>query len=489
MRVLFAASECYPLVKTGGLADVVGSLPPVLERSGCDVRILLPGYPDVMASVTGAVPVRAFKSFFGGSACILSAKTGALSLLILDAPHLYDRPGGPYVNEDKEDWPDNHRRFAALSRAAAAIGTEGIGDWRPDIVHAHDWQTGLTPVYISRLGDARPKTVFTIHNIAFQGIQPPEIMTEIDLTESDFTPERFEYYGNLSLLKAGLVAADKITTVSPTYAREIRTPEFGFGMEGLLNYRADDLSGILNGIDETVWNPQTDPLLAENYGAAQLVRRADNRAALQKAFGIDPDPDAFLFGVVSRLAHQKGLDVLLETLPHITGRGGQFVLLGSGDSALEEGYLAEAKKHAGRVGVRIGYDEPLSHLIYGGADAVLVPSRFEPCGLTQLYALRYGAIPIVARTGGLIDTIIDANTAAMTARTATGLQFSPVTVEALGFAIERAFALFADKSAWRMLQRRAMAQDVGWSPSAKRYVDLYRILVGGETHRPTSKTV
>lgn len=477
MRILFAASECFPLIKTGGLADVVGSLPPVLGAQGCDVRVLLPGYPAVIGALGKTEPVRAIKTLFGGPAVIRSAEAGALSLLVLDAPHLFDRPGGLYSDDDAVDWPDNYLRFAALSRIAAVVGSGGLGDWRPDIVHCHDWQTGLAPVYLSQRGRSAAATVFTIHNIAYQGAFPPAIMPEIDLPPTEFTPARLEFYGLVSFLKAGLVAADKITTVSPSYAREIRTAEFGHGLDGVLNARAGDLAGILNGIDETVWDPQSDPMLTARFSAQQLSRRNTNREALQESFGLKRDRDALLFAVVSRLADQKGLDILLDVLPLIVGRGGQFVLLGSGDPSLERAYRATAARHPGRVGVHIGYDEPLSHLVYGGADAIVIPSRFEPCGLTQLYALRYGTVPIVARTGGLGDTVIDANAAAIQARTPTGLQFAPVTAEALGFALERAFELHADKTVWRMLQRRGMSQDVGWSRSAERYINLYRSLI------------
>ena len=477
MRILFTASECFPLIKTGGLADVVGSLPPVLLGQGCDVRILIPGYRDVMAKLANPRTVATIEDLFGGEATIRRADVGALSLLLLDAPHLFDRAGGPYTDDDKKDWPDNHRRFAALSMAAAMIARDGVDGWHPDIVHAHDWQAGLVPLYVKRLGADRPKTVFTIHNIAYQGNLPPSVLTELTLASTEFTSDRLEYWGNISLLKAGILDADKVTTVSPTYAREIRTPQFGFGMEGVLNARSADLSGILNGIDETVWDPQTDGQIAATYKRTQLKRRAQNREAVQDALGLERDPGAMLVCVISRLVHQKGLDILLEAVPQIVARGGQLALLGSGDPGLEAGYRDAALQFPGRVGVRIGYDEGLSHLIYAGADVMAIPSRFEPCGLTQLYALRYGTVPLVARTGGLEDTVIDANPAAMTARTATGFVFSPITAGELGFALERAFELFADKPSWHMIQRRGMAQEVGWSLSAKSYMALYKGLL------------
>ncbi len=481
MRVLHVASECYPLVKTGGLADVVGALPAALADVGVNARILLPMYRDIAAAISSAKPVMAIDDAFGGPARVIKAKgPNGLSLYLLDAPHLYDRPGNIYLGANGKDWPDNPLRFAALARTAAALATDPSGKWRPDILHAHDWQAALAPAYLRAPADARsrpaPKTVMTIHNIAFQGLMPAADRAALGLPAAMFTASGMEYYGQVSFLKAGLVYADHLTTVSPTYAGETRTAAFGMGLHGVLSERAADYTGILNGVDTSVWDPQTDPLIAAPYSRARPGGKAANKAALQIAFGLPQKRRAPLFAVVSRLTAQKGLDLLLDVLPMIADRGGQLVVLGSGESALESGFREAAKARPAHVGVRIGYDEPLSHLIQAGGDVVVVPSRFEPCGLTQLYGLRYGAIPLVARTGGLADTVIDANDAALSAGAATGIQFAPVTVEALAIALERAFALYADRGVWRKMSNRAMGHPVSWAKSAEAYAALYRAL-------------
>lgn len=476
MRVLFVASECFPLVKTGGLADVVGALPLALADLGCDVRVLLPGYPEVKALLRDKTELYYYHNLFGGMAWLHLAEHAGLQVMMVDAPHLYEREGKPYTGPDGHDWPDNHRRFAALSWLAAEIGRAGIWDWRPDIVHAHDWQTGLTPIYLRNGYGPRPKSVFTIHNIAYQGAFDPAIFNELWLPGHEFSLDGVEFYGRVGFLKAGLVGADKLTTVSPSYAREIRTPAFGYSMEGILRQRAGDLVGILNGIDEEIWDPKTDEALPATYSEFRLDGKSENKRQLQREMGLTEDPDALIISVISRLAHQKGLDVLPGLLETVVARGGQFVLLGSGDPHLENLFTEIAAQHPDAIAVRIGYDEPLAHRIYSGSDAILVPSRFEPCGLTQLYGLRYGTVPIVARTGGLADTIIDANEMALRNGSATGVQFFPVTAEALSFALERLFDLYRDRETWTAIVRRGMKEQVGWRASAARYLDLYRIL-------------
>jgi starch synthase len=480
VRILFVASECYPLVKTGGLADVVGALPLALGKLGSDVRVLLPAYTGVSSKVVGAESVAEYPDLFGGSARLLAGRTAdGLSVLALDAPHLFDRPGTPYLATDGKDWPDNPIRFAALSKVAAMIGQVGFGDWRPDVVHAHDWQAGLVPAYMEAAEGRRPPTVFTIHNIAFQGLCGAHDFRQLGLPDWVFTPAGLEYYGQCSFLKAGLVFSQKLTTVSPTYARELRTPQFGMGLEGVLGDRASVLVGILNGIDTDIWDPSTDPLVPATYSARRLGGKIRCKAALQGAMGLDVDDDALVMAVISRLTGQKGLDLVLQHIPEIVARGGQLALLGTGEPALERAYREAAQQYSGRIAVTIGYDETLAHLLQAGAEAILVPSRFEPCGLTQLCGLRYGTLPIVARTGGLADTVIDANDAAARAGVATGLQFSPVTVTGLGFALERAFELFADRKGWRRIQARAMSHPVGWEASATAYAELYDDLASG----------
>jgi starch synthase len=472
MQVLAVASEIFPLVKTGGLADVTGALPAALGGLGVQVRTLVPGYPVVLAALKRPERLHAWPDLFGGTAGLLAGRARGL-----DPPHLFARPGNPYTGPDGLDWADNGFRFAALSRAAADIGSGAVGGYAPDIVHAHDWQAGLTHAYLRFNGGARPGTVMTLHNLAFQGQFPASSFAALGLPPAAFAVEGLEYHGGVSYLKAGLHYADRITTVSPSYAAEIRTPEGGMGMDGLLRARAADLHGILNGIDIAAWNPADDGLIAATFDRAHLGMRRANKADLQDRFGLDADPAAPLFAVVSRLTWQKGLDLLLEAEPALIGAGAQLALLGTGDAAIEVGFRAAAARHPARIGCVIGYDEALAHRLQAGADALLVPSRFEPCGLTQLCALRYGSIPVVARVGGLADTVIDASPMALNAGVATGVQFAPVTAEMLRTAIQRVAALYRQPAIWRRLQRNAMATDVSWQHPARQYAALFRDLL------------
>jgi starch synthase len=479
LRVLSVASEVFPLIKTGGLADVAGTLPGALAPLGIAVTTLLPGYPQVMDRLSGAAVVHRWAELFGGAAALVSAEAAGLALLVLDAPHLYRRSGGPYQDAHGADWSDNAQRFAALAFAAAEVGAGSAGD-APDIVHAHDWQAALAPVYLHFVPAdqprRRPATVVTIHNIAFQGQFPAGLLDTLRLPADAFTIDGVEYYGQIGFLKGGLALADHITTVSPTYAIEIQSSEMGMGLEGLLHHRSRVLSGILNGVDTEIWNPATDRHLAARYDAQRLDDRQRNKAGLRQRFGLGDDAPGPLVAVVSRLSWQKGMDLLLAALPRLIADGGQLVLLGAGDAALQAEFAAAATRHPGRVGAVFGYDEGLSHLMQGGADMILVPSRFEPCGLTQLYGLRYGAVPLVARVGGLADTIIDANDAALAAGVATGFQFAPVAVHALEAALARAARTYRDKATWRALQERGMATDVSWQRPAAQYASLYKSL-------------
>jgi starch synthase len=484
LPVLAVVSELYPFVKTGGLADVAYALPLALAGEGTAVRTLVPGYPAVLGAVPNAQVVAEFDALFGGPARLLAARAQGLDLLVLEAPHLYARIGNPYLGPGGKEWPDNAQRFAALAQAAAAIGRGAVPGYAPQIVHAHDWQAGLAPAYlhygqdVHHGGAPRPHTVMTVHNLGFQGQFAQTLLAELGLPPESWAMNGVEYYGGIGFLKAGLALADRVTTVSPTYAAEIRTPEFGMGLDGLLRLRAHAVSGILNGLDTQVWNPATDPSLAQNYDAGSLDRRAANKAALQAQLGLAADPKALLYGVVSRLSWQKGLDLLLEALPTLVGEGAQLALVGTGDAALEEGFRAAADEYPGRIGVLLGYDETLAHRVQGGADALLVPSRYEPCGLTQLAALRYGCVPVVARVGGLADTVVDANEMALAQDAATGLLFAPVTRERLELALARTGRLWRDRAAWRQMQRRGMASDVSWALPARRYAELFRELVG-----------
>jgi len=474
--VLSVASEVFPLVKTGGLADVAGALPLALDRIGVETRTLMPAYPSVSERLAKGREIARIDTLFGGPARLVAIEEDGLDLILLDAPHLFDRPGGPYVGPNGYDHPDNWARFAALGQVAARIGQGLVADWRPEIVHAHDWQAALAPVYLAFDEGPRPRTVITIHNLAFQGAFPQTIFPELGLPEAAWSLEGLEYYGSVGFLKGGLHAADAITTVSPNYASEILQAENGMGLDGLLRGRADALSGIVNGIDTAVWNPDADPHIAANYSRDDLFRRQINKRALEAEFAL-AESDEPILAVVSRLTWQKGLDVLAEAIDDIMAMGCRLVVVGSGDRLLEGAFLGAAARHSRRMGVRIGYDEILSHRVQAGADALLVPSRFEPCGLTQLYALRYGCLPVVSRVGGLADTVIDANFAAQAAGVATGVIFAPVTAPALKDAIARLLRLYADPALWRDLQITAMHSEVGWSASARRYKDLYSSLL------------
>ena len=473
LQVLSIASEAFPLIKTGGLADVAGALPLALPAQGVAMRTLLPGYPAVMAKLKDAGPVHAYAALMGGPARVLAAKVGGLDLFVLDAPHLYDRPGNIYLAANGRDWPDNSVRFAALARAGADLAKGIAPAYTADVVHAHDWQAALAPVYLHYDGGPRPGTVLTLHNMAFQGHYYDLAPETIGLPAESLTLDGVEYFGGVGFLKAGILFADKVTTVSPTYAREILTPEFGMGLDGLLRARAADVEGIVNGIDDEVWNPETDKTLPQPFSALKLEARAANKTALQQKFGLSTDAKGPLFGVVSRLTGQKGLDLLLACLPGLLDRGGQLALLGAGESGLEQGFRDLAAAYPTSVSCIIGYDEPLAHLIQAGVDFLVVPSRFEPCGLTQLCALRYGAAPLVARVGGLADTVIDANSAALASGVATGLQFYPPEIGALNHAISRAFDLYAVPETMRRLRLNAMRADVSWRAPAKLYAALY----------------
>ncbi len=460
-------------MKTGGLADVAGALPLALAAEGIETTTLIPGYPAVLSKLETAEEVHTESDFFGGAARLLRGRVAGLDLAVLDAPHLFERPGNPYIAADGTDWPDNALRFAALSRMAASIGTEAFGGLRVDVIHAHDWQAGLTMAYLDGT-PARPATILTVHNLAFQGNFAPSILPSLDLPPTAFRMEGAEFHGMVGYLKAGLALADVVTTVSPTYAAEIQTPEFGMGFDGLLRHRSHALHGILNGIDDRIWNPATDRLIASRFDLHDLAGRQANKLALQSHFGLARNATTLLLGVISRLSWQKGLDLLPPALDMLGDLGIQLVVLGAGDAELEQQFRTAAAAHPDRIGCFIGYDESLAHQIQSGIDAILIPSRFEPCGLTQLCALRYGALPIVARVGGLADSVIDANEAALAANAGTGLQFSPGQ---FAQSLRRAATLWSDRQTWSNLQRNAMQTDVSWRRPAAQYAALYKSLL------------
>ena len=478
LSVLSVASEAVPLVKTGGLADVAGALPDAVAPHGVEMTTLVPGYPDVARRIGKVRTVHKWDSLLGEPARLLAGKIGPHKLLVLDCPAFFAREGGPYGDAKGRDWDDNWRRFAALGRAAADVASGAVKGRKFDVVHAHDWQAGMALAYL-RFASKAPELpgVMTIHNMAFQGYYDAAVFPRLGLPNAAWSVDGVESYGGVGFLKAGMQAAGMITTVSPSYAAEIRQPEFGMGLEGLVTARGGRVRGILNGIDTEVWNPASDPDIAAAYTRKSLGKRHKNKRAIEREFGLETG-DGPIFTVVSRLTWQKGMDVLLDVLDHLVGVGGRLALLGSGDKAIEAGLHEAAARHPGRIGVRIGYDEALSHQLQAGADAILVPSRFEPCGLTQLYALAYGCVPVVARTGGLADTVIDANPAALAAGVATGVQFDGVHYHALCAAIDRTMALYRRPEEWRRLQQNGMAVNFSWAASGRAYAELYRELTG-----------
>lgn len=480
MDVLAVASEMHPLIKTGGLADVVGALPAALAPYGVRVTTVLPGYPAVLAAIPKARTMVRYPDLFGAPARVLQVKLGETRLLVLDAPLHYQREGGAYGDPGGREWADNWRRFAALSSVAADIAAGAIAGFEPALVHAHDWQAALTLAYVRHGRRPDLPTVATIHNLAFQGRYDARIFAELGLPASAFSTEGVEYYGGVGYLKAGLYYADAITTVSPAYADEILTPTHGMGLDGLLADKRGRLHGILNGIDTAEWDSANDPTLPVRYGPRGLADRRRNRRVVEQRFGIAPG-EGPLFAVVSRLTWQKGMDILADEIDGLVAMGGRLAVLGSGDRAIEIAMLDAALRHRGKVGVLTGFDEKLSHVIQAGADAMLVPSRFEPCGLTQLYALRYGCVPVVAHTGGLGDTVIDANHAALAAGVATGVVHDPGSAEALRSGIHRAITLYDQRETWATMQRAGMKSDFSWRQSAARYAALYHSLLQERT--------
>jgi starch synthase len=476
VRVIYASTEVYPALKTGGLADVNAALPRALLDAGADVRLLLPAFPAIESAADDVHQVVHLNAPVGGAKVrVLRGQLAGVPAYLIEAGQLYARPGNPYVDAAGRDWPDGHLRFALLGWVTARFADGSIDGWRPDIVHGHDWHAGLAPAYLAARGGERPASVFTVHNLGYQGAFAAETFRELALPANFFSIHGLEFFGKVNFMKSGLHYADRITTVSPSYVREIQTPEFGFGMDGLLRSRASVLTGILNGVDRAIWDPSTDAYIAERFSLLEPEGKARCKASLRAQLGLASDAGP-VFGVVSRLIAQKGLDLLLAVLPELVGRGGQLALLGSGNDELEAGFRAAAARYPGAVSVRLGYDEPLAHCIIAGSDVILVPSRFEPCGLTQMYALAYGSLPLVRRVGGLADTVCDAGIENLAAGTATGFVFDVASANGLREALSRALALWSDPRQWARVRRAAMLQDFGWGPAARRYLDLYREL-------------
>lgn len=481
MRVLQVTAEIFPLLKTGGLADVAGALPLALEDVGQDVRVLLPGFPAILAGLKDSVEVAAVETPWGGRAVLMRGRieTDAetpFHAYVIDAPSLYDRPGNPYEDAARQPYGDNHRRFALLGWVASRMAQGLDPAWRPEVVHAHDWHAGLTPAYMAFAdwqGAPRVASVFTVHNLAYQGVFQQQDFAGLGLPDAAFQMEGLEYYGQLSFMKAGLFYADRLTTVSPTYAREIQTPEQGYGLDGLLRSRAGALDGILNGVDGGVWNPGTDALLPHPYDVRRPGGKALCKASLQQELGLASEPDAPLFVMVSRLAEQKGPHLVLDGLDALVAQGGQLALLGSGDRWLEDAFRDRAAAAPQSVSATIGYNERFAHRLFGAGDVTLVPSMYEPCGLTQMYGLKYGSLPLVRNVGGLADTVVDCSLENIADGSANGFVFDSFDTPSFARAMRRAIALYRRPADWRRVRAGAMRQSADWQIAAAQYVATY----------------
>jgi len=477
-KILFVTPEIYPLVKTGGLADISGALPLALLKLGLDVRVLVPGYPPILEKLPDARPLADLSAVAGdsGGARLLGATMPGsnLPLLVLDCPMLFARPGGPYLSPEGRDWEDNVLRFGLLGRVGALLASgDSPLSWLPDIVHCNDWQSGLIPALLHYSEKPHAKTVMSIHNLMFQGNFGREWVTHLGLPASAFDINGVEFYGHFSFLKAGLYFADEITTVSRTYAEEIQTPEFGYGMDGLLKWRRGVLHGIVNGIGDD-WHPASDPYLHARYTRQSLRAKSVNKGALQAEMNLDAEAAAPLLCMVSRLTRQKGIDLVLDCMPDLVEAGAQIAVLGSGERQYEERLGDLARRYPGRIGISIGHNEGLAHRLIAGGDMFLMPSRFEPCGLAQMYAMNYGTPPVARRTGGLSDTIVDTNEAALHDGIATGFLFDGQSSASLMFALRRALACYKTKTVWRAVQANGMKRDFSWNNAAQAYVAIYQ---------------
>ena len=487
MRILQVSAELFPLLKTGGLADVAGALPLALSAAGEDVRVLLPGFPALRAGVHHAAQVAELRTPWGETVRLLYGHIELnarqrIGTYLIDAPALYDRPGNPYEDANRQPYGDNHRRFALLGWAAAQLAQGLDGHWHPEVVHAHDWHAALAPAYLAHApGGARSRSVFTIHNLAYQGLFGAWAFADLGLPAEAFSIDGLEYHGQVSFMKAGLHYADRLTTVSPSYAREVQTPAQGHGLDGLLRARAGVLHGILNAVDDAVWNPAIDTLIPQPFSMPEgrrMAGKARSKAEVQHALGLAVDARAPLFVLVSRLTEQKGLHLVLEGLDALLAQGGQLALLGSGDAWLQDAFRARAAAAPSRVSATIGYDEALAHRLFAAGDVTLVPSMFEPCGLTQMYGLKYGALPLVHRVGGLADTVVDCTLEDMADGTANGFAFDGFDATAYSRAVRRAFALHDRPADWRRVRATGMRQPFDWRAAAAQYIDVYRRALG-----------
>ena len=475
-KILFVTSEAHPLIKTGGLADVSGSLPKALAGLGVDVRLIMPNYQAI--KTTEEIYYKSTVRVNNADVNIQETRLPGTQVIVwlVDCPEFFDFPGNPYVDEQGNAWANSAERFALFCRVAVEVAmNRGYLDWTPDIVHCNDWQSGLVPALLS-LEASRPATVFTIHNMAYQGIFPKTTKVSLNLPKSLWNPNGIEFNGMLSFIKGGLAYADRITTVSPTYAQEIQTADFGYGLEGLLSHRKEVLTGIINGIDANQWDPETDAYISERYNISTLNKKQLNKTALQNKHSLPVDNSIPVIALVSRLVEQKGIDLVLECLPEMLTLPLQFFLLGNGNKSFEQQLSLFAETYPDKIAITIGYDEALAHLLEAGADIFLMPSRFEPCGLNQLYSQRYGTVPIVRKTGGLADTVVDTLPETLSKNTATGFVFNEATSGALMETIKRALIVYSQPKTWKQLQTTGMKKDYSWTKSAKEYMALYEQL-------------
>ena len=479
IRALYVTSEVYPLAKTGGLADVSAALPAALREVGIDVRLVVPAYPQALNKAPNLRVVAKLggMSGYGEGRLLETVLQGSrVPVWLVDYPALYNRDGGLYQAYDGQEWSDNARRFAALNETALAIADGLVDNWRADIVHAHDWHAGLLPLLLSTRPKPRPATIFTIHNLAYQGLFDAQEFKLLDLPPELFG--NFEFYGRISFLKAGISGADAITTVSPTYAREILTPEYGCGLEGLMKAKEPIISGILNGADYSIWDPRGDPDLVAHYSPRSMAGKVASKRAIQAELNLDADDDAPLMAFMSRLVHQKMPDVVLEALPSLIEDGLQFALVAEGETAYGKAFEHLVQRYKGRVGTRFGYGEAVAHRLLAGADMLAHPARFEPCGLVPMYGLRYGTLPIVRNSGGMADSVVNATAETIQNGTATGFSFDQPTKEEFEACVRRALGFYRQPIVWRKMQASAMAQDFGWQRSAAEYARLYHSLAG-----------
>lgn len=478
MRALFVTSEVFPLAKTGGLADVSASLPAALTDLGVDIRLIVPAYPQALKRAEHVTRVRSLGRLMGAFETeLLAARLpcSGLPVWLVDCPGLFNRPGGPYQDPHGQDWNDNAQRFAVLNYAAHMVCNGAAEDnWRPDIVHGNDWHAGLLPHLLRSDTSRRPRTVMTIHNLAYQGVFPFEVAQTLHLPNADSAYGAGEFYGRFSFLKAGIALADVLTTVSPTYGEEIGTPALGCGLDGAIRARPDGIHGILNGADYAIWDPARDQYLLHNYCAQDVSGKRVNKAMLQHEFGFEVSEETPLVAWMSRLAYQKMPDVTLEALPALLDDGIQFALVAGGDGQYEAAFQRLAARYPRQVAAHVGYEEPVAHRLLAGADMLLHPARYEPCGLSPIYAMRYGAVPIVRRTGGLADSVTDTTDETLRAKRASGFSFDEPNAVVMIEAVRRAVSLFGQPLAWRKIQANAMRQDFSWKQSAAAYLALYR---------------